>query len=892
LSKILIINILWGFLLLSQSTAFGQVNEKKGTAGEIKNNPLQGKRNLSSTVTPGTLPVLKDSISADSLKTAPASGFDAEVDYTADDFITIVQNSAGNKVLLSKKAMVRYKDIELKADYIELNRDSNVVFAIGKPDSAGVITGKPIFNQGDQKFEADQIRYNFKTKKGIVFGVVTEKDGGYIHAGRTKLINDSTYCLRNGKYTTCNAPHPHFYLEMTKAKVLSNKKIVTGPAYLVVEDMPIYFVFIPFGFFPNSSKYSSGILIPSYGEEVTRGFFLRDFGYYWAANDYFDAALKGDIYSLGSRGIKFHTNYKVRYRYSGSFDMQYYKNVFGDKGLPDYSTENDFAITWNHSLDPKASPSQTFSASVDFSTSQYDQNNSYTTQNYLTNTKQSSISYSKNWQNSPFSMSASFRHSQNSRDSTISLTLPQLTFNVTRIYPFKPKISAGPEKWYEKIGITYSMDMQNTINTKESLLFGSSLIKDWKNGIKQSIPISTSFKALKYITISPSFSYNERWYTQQIRKAYNEQLKEVVNTDTIYGFTRDYDYAVSVGASTKIYGTFTPLNPKSSIKGIRHVMTPSLTFSYRPDFSNPIYGMYENIEYYDANGRPVSLRYPVHEGGLYGTAGAGRSGSIGFSLSNTLEMKKLNIKDTSATAETYKKIKLLDQLSVTASYNLAADSFNMSNINVSARTKVAGIDVNFGAIFDPYAMENGRLINKYEFSQTGKLARLTSANLSFGLSFNSKADEEKKKKAEASTEATLKAQQDEERLRQQQNAAGVSQYADFSAPWDLRMDYSLRYNKPNPVQPAIIVQTLDFNGNVSLTKQWKVGFNSGLDIQKMMVTFTQFNIFRDLHCMQMSLNLIPFGYRQSYMFTLHATSALLKDLKITKQESPYDTTGL
>jgi len=892
LSKILIINILWGFLLLSQSTAFGQVNEKKGTTGEIKNNPLQGKRNLSSTVTPGTLPVLKDSISADSLKTAPASGFDAEVDYTADDFITIVQNSAGNKVLLSKKAMVRYKDIELKADYIELNRDSNVVFAIGKPDSAGVITGKPIFNQGDQKFEADQIRYNFKTKKGIVFGVVTEKEGGYIHAGRTKLINDSTYCLRNGKYTTCNAPHPHFYLEMTKAKVLSNKKIVTGPAYLVVEDMPIYFIFIPFGFFPNSSKYSSGILIPSYGEEITRGFFLRDFGYYWAANDYFDAALKGDIYSLGSRGIKFHTNYKARYRFSGSFDMQYYKNVFGDKGLPDYSTQNDFAITWNHSLDPKASPTQTFSASVDFSTSQYDQNNSYTTQNYLTNTKQSSVSYSKRWENTPFSMSTSFRHSQNSRDSTISLTLPQLTFNVTRIYPFKPKISAGPEKWYEKIGITYSMDMQNTINTKESLLMNSSLIKDWKNGIKQSIPISTSFKALKYITISPSFSYNERWYTQQIRKAYNEQLKEVVTTDTIYGFTRDYDYAVSVGASTKIYGTFTPLNPKSSIKGIRHVMTPSLTFSYRPDFSNPIYGMYENIEYYDANGRPVSLRYPIHDGSLYGTAGAGRSGSIGFNLSNTLEMKKLNIKDTSATAETYKKIKLLDQLSVTASYNLAADSFNMSNINVAARTKVAGIDINFGAIFDPYAFENGRLINKYEFSQTGKLARLTSANLSFGLSFNSKADEEKKKKAEASTEATLKAQQDEERLRQQQNAAGVAQYADFSAPWDLRMDYSLRYNKPNPVQGAIIIQTLDFNGNVSLTKQWKVGFNSGLDIQKMMVTFTQFNIFRDLHCMQMSLNLIPFGYRQSYMFTLHATSALLKDLKITKQESPYDTTGL
>lgn len=889
LSKLLILNILWGFLLLTQSAAFGQVKEKKGTDINInKNNPTLDKRNQSASVVSDGLAVPKDSISSDSLKEAPVSGFDAEVDYTADGYITIVQNSAGNKVLMSENAEVKYKDIELKAAYIELNRDSNVVYAIGKPDSAGVMKGKPVFNQGDQKFEADQIRYNFKSKKGIVFGVVTEKEGGYIHAGRTKLMNDSTYCLRNGKYTTCNAPHPHFYLEMTKAKVLSNKKIVTGPAYLVIEDLPIYFVFIPFGFFPNSSKYSSGILIPSYGEEVNRGFFLRDFGYYWAANDYFDAAIKGDIYSLGSRGVKFHTNYKVRYRFSGSFDLQYYKNIFGDKGLPDYRTQNDFAITWNHSLDPKASPSQTFSASVDFSTSQYDQNNSYTTQNYLTNTKQSSVSYSKRWENSPFSMSSSLRHSQNSRDSTISLTLPQLTFNISRIYPFKPKVSSGTEKWYEKIGINYSMDMQNTINTKENLLMSSSLIKDWKNGMKHSIPISTSFKALKYITISPSLSYNERWYTQQIRKAYNAQLQQVVVTDTIYGFTRDYDYAVSIGASTKIYGNFVPLNPKSNIKGIRHVITPSISFSYRPDFSNPNYGMYENIEYYDANGRPVSLRYPVHEGGLYGTAGAGKSGAISFSLGNTLEMKKLNLKDTTTT-ETYKKIKLLDQLSLSASYNLAADSFNLSNINVSARTKVAGIDINFGSIFDPYAFQNGHLVNKYEFSQTGKLARLTSANMSFGMSFNSKADEEKKKKAEASDEASIKAQQEEERLRQQQSAGGVPQYADFSAPWDLRMDYSLRYSRPNPKQPAIINQTVDFNGNISFTKQWKVGFNSGLDIQRMMVTFTQFNIFRDLHCMQMSLNLIPFGYRQSYMFTIRATSALLQDLKLTKQQSPYDS---
>jgi hypothetical protein len=826
---------------------------------------------------------------SDTLAIKDESGFDAEVIYQADDYITMVQDTAGhNKVLMFKNADVKYKDIELKADYIELNKDSNIVYAIGKPDSTGQIVGKPVFTQGSDKFEADEIRYNFQTKKGIVYGVVTEQEGGYIHSGRTKLVNDSTFNIINGKYTTCNLEHPHFYLEMTKAKVLKGKKIVTGPAYLVVEDMPIYFVFVPFGFFPSTSKYSSGILIPSYGEEVTRGFFLRDFGYYWAASDYFDASLKGDLYTLGSRGLKFHSNYRLRYRFSGGLDVKFYKNVFGDKGLPDYRTQNDFAIAWNHSMDSKASPSQTFSASVDFSTSTFDQYNSYIARNILTNTKQSSISYSKRWENSPFSMSGNLRHSQNSRDTTISLTLPQLTFNMTRIYPFKPKVSSGKEKWYEKIGVSYSMDMQNTINTKENKLLNSSLIKDWKNGVRQSIPVSTSFKALKFITISPSFNYNERWYTQQIRKSYNEQLKQVVASDTIYGFTRDYDYNMSVGASTKLYGIYQARNPNSNFKGIRHVMTPSLSFSLRPDFSNPRFGMYENIEYFDQNGRPVSLRYPVHEGGIYGTAGAGKSGSIGFSLNNTLEMRKLNLKDSTST-ETYKKISLLDQLSFSGSYNLAADSLNLSNINIAARTKVAGIDVNFGAILDPYAYENGHLINQYELTKNGRLARLTSANLSFGLSFSSKADREKKKKvAESSDAAAIKQQQETEEQNRRQQVGEIPEYADFSVPWDLRFDYSFRYNRPDPKVSPTITQTVDFNGNVNLTKQWKVGFSSGVDLQKMDLTFTQLNIFRDLHCMQMSLNLIPFGFRQSYSFTIRATSALLKDLKLSKNQSFYD----
>ena len=879
----------FSIILIWQSSIFAQepVQARKELKRQSKSPsilPKEEKKNVSNSA----ITTKKDSIALDSLKVPQSSDdFDALVEYTADGKITI--NNSANKIYMYKNAQVKYKDIELKADFIELNRDSNLVHAMGKPDSTGTIVGKPIFKQGEQEFEADELRYNFQTKKGIVYGVVTEQEGGFIHSGKTKLMNDSTYNMRDGKYTTCDAEHPHFYLQMTKAKVLSNKKIVTGPAYLVVEDIPIYFLFIPFGFFPNSPKYSSGFLMPTYGDEINRGFFLRDMGYYWAANDYFDVALRGDIFSKGSRGIKMHTNYRLRYKFSGGFDVNFYKNVFGDKGLPDYKIQNDFAITWNHSMDTKASPNQTFSASVNFSTSQYDQNNSYTTQNYLTNTKQSSIAYTKRWENSPFSMSANLRHSQNSRDTTINLTFPQLTFTVNRFYPFKSKNSSGKEKWYQKIGINYSFDMQNSINTKEYNLMHSNLSKDWQNGVKHSIPISTSFKALKFITISPSINYNERWYTSQIRKRYNEATKSIVVSDTIYGFTRDFDYSVSLGASTKLYGDYTPLNPKSNIKGIRHVMTPSLSFGIQPDFSNPGYGMYGNVEYYDEKGRPVSFRYPYHEGAVYGTAGAGRSGSIGFNLGNTLEMKVLNLNDT-VSKEKYKKVRILDQLSLATSYNLAADSLNLSNINLSARTKVAGIDVNMGAIMDPYAFENGHLVNVFEFSRTKKLARLTSANLSFGYAFKSKSKDENGTEKQLGKDGKPLEKSEDQKIidNTRKNYPDIPEYADFSIPWDFRFDYSLRYSRPNPSQSPTINQTVEFNGNVSLTKNWQIGFSSGLDIQKMEVSFTQFNLFRDLHCFQMSLNLVPFGYRQSYSFTIRATAAMLQDLKLSKRESFYD----
>ncbi len=891
MSTIRLIKYTFLLILIWQSLIFAQEPVKNSKNLKKQNPPaLPSYKGVKKSVRDSLIALKKDTLALDSLKIQnEGDDFDAQVEYTADGKITI--NNSANTIYMYKNAQVKYKDIELKADYIALNRDSNLVHATGKPDSTGTVVGKPVFKQGEQEFQADEIRYNFLTKKGIVYGVVTEQEGGYIHSGKTKLMNDSTYNLKDGKYTTCDAEHPHFYLQMTKAKVLSNKKIVTGPAYLVVEDLPIYFIFLPFGFFPNSPKYSSGFLMPTYGEEVNRGFYLRDMGYYWAANDYFDVALRADIFSKGSRGLKMHSNYRLRYKFSGGFDINYYKNVYGDPGLPDYKVQNDFAITWNHTLDSKASPNQTFSASVNYSTSQYDQNNANTTQNYLTNTKQSSISYTRRWENSPFTMSGNLRHSQNSRDTTVSLTMPQMTFSVTRLYPFKSKKSVGKEKWYQKIGMSYNFDMQNTINAKEYDLFNSSLVKDWQNGIKQSIPVSTSFKALKFITVSPSFNYNERWYSSQIRKAYNPVKKTVEISDTIYGFTRDFDYAVSLGTSTKIYGNFMPLNPKSNIKGIRHVMTPSLSFSMQPDFSSSGYGMYGDVEYYDSQGRPVTLRYPYHEGGIYGTAGSGRSGSIGFNLGNTLEMKMLNTKDTTS-KEKYKKVKLIDQLSFATSYNLAADSLNLSNFNITARTRVSDVDINMGAIMDPYAFENGHLINVYEFSRSKKIARLTSANLSFGYGFKSKSKEDAKQtlKNELDKDGKPVAKSEDQKVidNARKNYPEIPQYANFEIPWDFRFDYSLRYSRPNPDVAATINQTVEFNGNISLTKNWLVGFSSGLDIQKMEVSFTQFNIFRDLHCFQMSLNVVPFGYRQSFSFTIRATAAMLQDLKLSKKDSFYD----
>ena len=822
------------------------------------------------------------------------------INYDATD--SMIVSIDGQKVYLYNEAKVKYQNIELEAYYIELDLDSKEIYAEGIPDSTGELTQKPIFRQGSEEYEIETLRYNFDTEKAFITRVVSSQGEGYIHSDKAKKIGEEVFITEKAKYTTCDADHPHFYLHLTKAKVVSDKKIITGPAYMVLEDFPIYFPILPFGYFPNSPSYSSGILIPKYGEEQNRGFFLRDGGYYWAASEYFDLAVQGDIYSKGSWGTRIKTNYKKRYKFGGNFGFDYGINKYGEKGLDTYQKNKQFKVIWSHSQDSKANPNQTFSASVNFSSSGYDKENAYNTNDYLTTTKSSSISYSRKFENTPFNMSANLRHSQNSKDSTLSLSLPEMTFSMAKVYPFRRKSRSGKIKFYEKFGLNYTGNLKNSITAREDEILEKSITEDWKNGIKHNIPISfPSFNLLKYVNFSPGISYNEKWYFKQFNYTYVEDgnfvgnpsgIPDDVRVDTITGFNRVYDYAYSLSTSTNIYGTFIPKNKNSKINAIRHKMTPSIGFSYRPDFGDEKYGYWQKVvrdstDYY----------YDTNMGGVYGgSPGMGESGAISFSLNNSLEMKKLDARDsTKADAEQkFRKVKIIDNLSISSSYNLIADSLNLSPFSVRARTTVAGVSINMNTTLDPYMVdENYRRIHKYawnERSGLGKLGRVTRAGLSFGMNFKSKNKKDKNNQNGGQANAAVPNNGGDESAPEDAPLLPIyDKYVDFDMPWDFGFDYSLNYSGPSKSHPdGNVTQTLGMRGNLSITEKWKLSANTNFDIEAMEFSFTTFNLTRDLHCWNMSFNFVPFGFRKSYSFTISASSSMLQDLKIQKQQSHYD----
>lgn len=791
----------------------------------------------------------------------------------------------GKTVYLYGKAVVTYDNLELDAQYIEFDMEKKEVYAYGLPDSTGKVKGRPVFKEGNQTFEMDSIHYNFDTKRAKISGVVTEQSGGYMHSEVTKKMEDDVVNMKNGKYTTCDLDHPHFYIAITKGKMIPDKKIISGPAYVVIEDVPLP-IFIPFGFFPNTRKRAAGIIIPEYGEESIRGLFLRGAGFYFGMGDYMDEKITGDYYSNGSWGLNSLTNYKLRYHFYGTFQLGISSNVTSEKGLSDYAKTNSFKVVWSHTQDAKASPNTTFQANVNVSTSNYNKYNAKSVSEALTNTINSSISYSKVWPGTPFSLSTSLSHSQNNIDTTVSLGFPKVSFNMTKIYPFKRKQSVGAAKWYEKIGFSLATNLDNSVEVKEKNLFKRSVVDSMKNGMKHDIPLSTSFNILKFITVSPGVSYSEYWYLKTIEKSWDQDSKEVV-IDTISGFKRGYQYSTSVSMSTKIYGMF-QFRKTSKVQAIRHVITPSVSFSYRPDFSDPKYGFYKQVQK-DTLGNLQT--YSIFSQGIYGGPGSGKSGMVNFSLSNILEMKVLSPKDT---ANPVKKVKILDGLSISSSYNLLADSMNWSDISVSGRTNLFDkVNINFSGAFSPYALNAaGTKIDQFEYSKSGKFARFIQGSLGFDFSLNSSKGEKNssvgagKSGLAASGNTPLGTSPDGSNFGESMSSQYGLDYVDFSVPWNLRFSYNLSYSKP--ALQASLVQTVSFSGDLSLTPKWKVGFSSGYDLKNKKLTTTSINFYRDLHCWEMRLTVIPIGYYKSFSFQINVKSSILQDLKYKKRDSYLD----
>lgn len=789
---------------------------------------------------------------------------------------SLIYSLDGKKVFLFGNASVKYQNIELKADYIEFDMETKEVYAIGRADSSGKVIGKPVFKEGSQEFRMEKMAYNFDTKRAKITDVITEEAGGFLHGHSTKMMEDKTVNISGGKFTTCDLDHPHFFIKINKAKVIPGDRMIMGPAYLVIGDVP-FPVGLPFGFFPSSRGRASGILIPEYGEEDRRGFYIRRGGFYWGISDYVDLTLLGGIYSGGSWTLNARSGYKKRYKYSGNFSIDFSKNVFGEKGFDDYRSDQSYWLNWNHSQDPKASPNSTFQARVNMGSPSHNRYNPQSVDNFLANQISSGISYTKVWVGTPFTMSAALSHSQNNADSTISLNLPKVSFNMSRIYPFKRKSAIGQARWYEKVGLTYSAELDNSLSTKFDNLLTIQSLKKMKNGIQHRIPLSTSFTLLKYVSLSPSVNYSENWYLRTIEKKWDADTRKVT-IDTVQGFRRAWQYNTGASMSTKVYGMFS-FSQKSKVQAIRHVLTPSVSISYRPDFSSDFYGFYKTVQV-DTTGR--TQQYSIFESSIYGGPASGKSGSIGFGIGNNLEMKVRSDKDTTTN---FQKIKIFDSFSLNSSYNLLADSMKLAPISVSARTTLfEKINIDASGTLNPYAMDSrGVAYNKFLLNENGSLVRLTNFRVGIGVSLNSSTQGGNTgntgNKNDFRTDDLLQNSVGENAL------AGFSKspQVDFSIPWNISIDYSFNYSKPSFEKN--ISQTLSFSGDVSLTKNWKIAFRSGYDIKAQRLTTSSLDIYRDLHCWEMRVSIIPIGYLKSYSFQINVKSAILQDLKLTKRDS-------
>ena len=844
------------------------------------------------------------------------SMLEAPVTYQASDSIVL---TGTNMAYLYGESNVKYQNIELQAERIEMSMDSSIVYATFALDSVGAEYGYPLFVEGEQQIEAKSMRYNFRSRKAYANEVLTQQGEGFLTAGVTKKMPDDAMNLINGRYTTCDEhDHPHFYIKMTKAKVRPGKDIVTGPAYLVIEDVPLFPIGLPFGFFPFSSTYSSGIIMPTYGDEMARGFNLRNGGYYFAISDYIDLALTGEIYTKGSWGLAARSSYRKRYKYSGSVDASYLVTKTGDKGLPDYGVSKDFRIAWTHSQDMKANPYRTFSAGVNFATSSYSRNqlNMLYTPDATDNNKGSSISISQRFPNNPINISATMNINQRSQDSSLSVTLPDMSISMSSIYPLKRKHIVGKERWYEKISISYSGYFRNTIHTKENEFLRKNLIKDWKHGMQHSIPINATYN-FGFLNISPSVNYTERWLTDKVYHKYDTARNALMPVDTVYGFYRVYNYNAAISASTTLYGFFKPWAIfGDKVKMIRHRMEPSVSFSMSPDFGSRKYGYYEDYSYVNRQGETVTGVYSPFKDAMFGPPGRGKQGSINFAVENNVEMKIRS--DADSTGE--RKISLIEKLGFNISYNLAADSFKWSDLNVGLNLRLSkSYSLILNGVFDVYTYgydaktQRAYPIDKTRWQAGKGFPRLRSTSTSFSYTFNndtfkkwfggrgSRKDEDspsnntENEDPDGKPDETGQTKGGRLRKAKKTNAGEYDEdgYCNAAVPWNLSFHYNmgLGYGNFNPEKMEYnyrLTHNLSFSGSIQPTKNWRISMNGSFDVEHGKFHSLTCSISRDLHCFQMSANVIPIGPYKSYSFSIAVNSSLLKDLKYNQSNTNRD----
>ncbi|HWR75270.1 MAG TPA: putative LPS assembly protein LptD [Bacteroidales bacterium] len=838
-----------------------------------------------------------DTIVADSAITISPDAVDLPIVYTAEGYMKTDLKT--KKVSLVKDAKVTYGTIELTADSIVLNMETGSVYATGRIDSTGKMAGKPVFKDGSEEFESKELTYNFKSKKGVIQNITTEQEGGFLQSQKTKRQEDGTLHVNKSKFTTCDAEDPHFYLALNKAKVYPGEKMVSGPAYMVIADVPLPLV-VPFGFFPVQQRRASGIIMPRYGSEARRGYFLSNGGYYFALTDYFDLKLTGTAYTNGTWLADAATTYRLRYRFSGSFGFSYANNVTSYKGLPDYGSSTNYRLTWSHSQDSKASPGSRFSASVNMSSSGYDKENSYEVSDHVTTTRQSSISYSRNWAGTPFAFSTSLNQSQNVENKTLQLNLPKANFTVSRIYPFKPRKPVIKKRWYHDIQSQYTASIENKIDTYDSLLFTSQTWDNMKNGFKHEIPLSMQIRPFKNFSISPQVRYTGVLYTQEIEKRwdpnyYNESLNKIVPSvinDTIRGLSYGQSLLPSISASynTQLDGRFRFTKKGSKIETIRHLMKPSVGFSYSPELDWLVSDMYKTVQY-DTLGN--TKEYSIYEGAIYGTpTGGKRAGSLTFGLVNIVEAKIFARNDTTGKP---KKIKLIDNLSFNTSYNIFSDSLNWAPVTAQFRTTLAeNINLMASSSLTIYGLsEQGTTVSELAISQGDGLFRMTNFTTSIDLDLGrllQKKDKSRQQSSAGSGQAP--AGQMQEGARSGSNLPLDNReydeygYARFDVPWSLRMAYNFSYRKP--AFKSDISQTMTLSGDLRLTPKMAINYSTGYDFGQHEITMSRIGISRDLHCWEMNFSWIPVGYMKSWNFTIRAKAGLLNDLKYERKKDYHE----